>query len=437
MTPQNKLKKTPKRPPRATKRKGGRVHGYRRELIEEIKKMSVLELSELIKALEEEFGVSATAVAAAAPAAAGAGDGAAAEEESSTVDVVLTGAGDKKIQVIKVVRAATGLGLKEAKAVVDEAPKPVKEGLERDEAEKLKARARGGRRQRRAEVGSRPWPATTSTARSPWSPGAARGIGFETARRMHERGASVTLTDLDQEATERAAAQIGDRTLPLAADAADGGRMEEVVEATVERFGGLDVPVANAGVAPPGATMRVVDPDAFERVIEIDLLGVWRTVRPTLPQVVERGGHVVVVSSVMAWVNGVGGSSSRQSPGHRARDRLRDRPRSTSAAPRSPCSTSTRRRPSRPRRGRRADARHGRRRHRRRAHGGGRPGDGRALRRARHPDRQRRRRPARRHDARRRPRRLRARDRDRPARRLAHGAPGAAAGRRARRVRSS
>jgi large subunit ribosomal protein L7/L12 len=109
------------------------------ELIEEIKKMSVLELSELIKALEEEFGVSATAVAAAAPAAAPAGDGAAAaEEESATVDLVLTGAGDKKIQVIKVVRAATGLGLKEAKALVDEAPKPIKEGIDREEADKLK-----------------------------------------------------------------------------------------------------------------------------------------------------------------------------------------------------------------------------------------------------------------------------------------------------------
>ena len=109
--------------------------------IEELKSISVLELSERIKALEEEFGVSATAVAAAAPAAAGApaGDGAAAEEESSTVDVVLTAAGDKKIQVIKVVRAATGLGLKEAKALVDEAPKPIREGIERDEAEKLKS----------------------------------------------------------------------------------------------------------------------------------------------------------------------------------------------------------------------------------------------------------------------------------------------------------
>src|SRR3954465_10758447 len=107
--------------------------------IEELKGISVLELAERIKALEEEFGVSAAAVAAAAPAAGGGGDGAGAEEESSTVDVVLTGAGDKKIQVIKVVRAATGLGLKEAKALVDEAPKPVKEGLEREEADKLKS----------------------------------------------------------------------------------------------------------------------------------------------------------------------------------------------------------------------------------------------------------------------------------------------------------
>src|SRR5436853_7438252 len=109
------------------------------EWIDELKNISVLELSERIKALEEEFGVSATAVAAAAPAAGpAAGDGAAAEEESTTVDVVLTAAGDKKIQVIKVVRAATGLGLKEAKALVDEAPKPIKEGVDREEADKLK-----------------------------------------------------------------------------------------------------------------------------------------------------------------------------------------------------------------------------------------------------------------------------------------------------------
>ncbi|MEA2459292.1 MAG: large subunit ribosomal protein [Thermoleophilaceae bacterium] len=109
------------------------------EWIDELKSITVLELSERIKALEEEFGVSATAVAAAAPAAAGGGDGAPEEEASTTVDVVLTGSGDKKIQVIKVVRAATGLGLKEAKALVDEAPKAIKEGIERDEAEKLKS----------------------------------------------------------------------------------------------------------------------------------------------------------------------------------------------------------------------------------------------------------------------------------------------------------
>jgi large subunit ribosomal protein L7/L12 len=110
------------------------------EWIEELKSISVLELSERIKALEEEFGVSATAVAAAAPAAgAVAGEDWAGAEEASTVDVVLTGAGDKKIQVIKAVRAATGLGLKEAKALVDGAPAPVKEGVDRDEAEKLKS----------------------------------------------------------------------------------------------------------------------------------------------------------------------------------------------------------------------------------------------------------------------------------------------------------
>ena len=109
------------------------------KVLDTLGKMTVLELVELKKAIEEEFGVSATAVAAAAPAAAGAGDGAgAAEEEQTTFDVVLTSPGDKKIQVIKVVRAATGLGLKEAKALVDEAPKPVKEGLDREEGEKLK-----------------------------------------------------------------------------------------------------------------------------------------------------------------------------------------------------------------------------------------------------------------------------------------------------------
>ena len=114
------------------------------EILDAISGMTVLELSDLLSAFEERFNVTAAApvaVAGAAPVAGGAGgDGAApAEEEKDEFDVVLTGAGDKKIQVIKVVRAATGLGLKEAKALVDEAPKPVKEGVARDEADKIKA----------------------------------------------------------------------------------------------------------------------------------------------------------------------------------------------------------------------------------------------------------------------------------------------------------
>jgi large subunit ribosomal protein L7/L12 len=109
------------------------------EWIDELKAISVLELSERIKALEEAFGVSATAVAAPAPAGPAADGGGEEAEEQTAFDVVLQAAGEKKIQVIKVVRAATGLGLKEAKALVDEAPKAVKEGIDRAEADKLKA----------------------------------------------------------------------------------------------------------------------------------------------------------------------------------------------------------------------------------------------------------------------------------------------------------
>ncbi len=109
-------------------------------IIESIEGMSVLELSELVKALEDKFGVVAAApmaFAGAAPAGAGAGD-AGAEAASSTVNVILASAGDKKIQVLKVVRELTGLGLKEAKDLVDAAPKPLKEGVSREEAEKMK-----------------------------------------------------------------------------------------------------------------------------------------------------------------------------------------------------------------------------------------------------------------------------------------------------------
>ncbi len=134
--------------------------------IEELKGISVLELSERIKALEEEFGVSATAVAAAAPAAAGApagdGDGGG-EEEAGTVDVVLTEVGGQKVPVIKVVRAATGLGLKEAKALVDAAPGPIKEGVEREEADKLKADLEEAGRDGRAQIEPRLPPSQTQS----------------------------------------------------------------------------------------------------------------------------------------------------------------------------------------------------------------------------------------------------------------------------------
>lgn len=109
------------------------------EIIEHIKSMTVLELAELVKALEEEFGVSAAAVAAAPAGGGGGGGDAAPAEEKTEFDVVLESAGAKKINVIKVVRAVTGLGLKEAKALVDGAPNPVKEGAAKEEAEKIKA----------------------------------------------------------------------------------------------------------------------------------------------------------------------------------------------------------------------------------------------------------------------------------------------------------
>jgi large subunit ribosomal protein L7/L12 len=112
------------------------------DIVEELNKLSVLELVELKKTLEEEWGVTAAAAApvmVAAPGGAGGADGGA-EEEQTSFDVVLTASGDKKIQVIKVIRELTGLGLKEAKAVADEAPAPVKEGVAKEEAEQMKAK---------------------------------------------------------------------------------------------------------------------------------------------------------------------------------------------------------------------------------------------------------------------------------------------------------
>ncbi len=135
--------------------------------------------------------------------------------------------------------------------------------------------------------------------------GAARGIGFETARQLHEKGASVAVLDLNRENAQRACETIGERTLAIDADVTDSAAMRLAVNEVVERFGGLDIVVANAGIAPPVRPMTKIGAEAFERVIEINLLGVWRTVHAALPQIVERRGHVVVIASIYAFVNGV------------------------------------------------------------------------------------------------------------------------------------
>jgi NAD(P)-dependent dehydrogenase (short-subunit alcohol dehydrogenase family) len=134
--------------------------------------------------------------------------------------------------------------------------------------------------------------------------GAAQGIGLGTAKAMHARGASVALLDLDLAATERAAATVGARAIGLAGDVTDGASLETAVRATVTRFGGIDVSIANAGISPPAATARVYDPGLWEKVIDVNLLGAWRTVRATLPHVLQRRGQIVLISSIYAFTNG-------------------------------------------------------------------------------------------------------------------------------------
>ena len=137
--------------------------------------------------------------------------------------------------------------------------------------------------------------------------GAARGIGFETANALVGRGASVVIVDLEAEAAEAAASQIDDdRAIGIAADVTDRAAMQQAVSRAVERFGGLDVVVANAGIASKGATFRAMSTESFDRVLDVNLMGVVRTVEAALPQIVERKGHVVVIASVYAFVNGLG-----------------------------------------------------------------------------------------------------------------------------------
>lgn len=137
--------------------------------------------------------------------------------------------------------------------------------------------------------------------------GAARGIGFETARQMHLRGASVAVLDLSAEEAREAAERIGPRAIGIDADVTDQNAMFAAVAEVVEKLGRLDVAVANAGIAQKQfATVRAISGEEWERVFEVDLLGVWRTVRAALPQIVERRGQIVVVSSIYAFANGMG-----------------------------------------------------------------------------------------------------------------------------------
>jgi NAD(P)-dependent dehydrogenase (short-subunit alcohol dehydrogenase family) len=137
--------------------------------------------------------------------------------------------------------------------------------------------------------------------------GGARGIGFATARALLARGACVAIVDLHADAVAAAASQLHDtRALGLTGDVTDRGAMQQAVAATVERFGGLDVVVANAGIASRVASFRAMSSESFERVLDVNLMGVFRTVDAALPEIVRRRGHVVVISSIYAFTNGVG-----------------------------------------------------------------------------------------------------------------------------------
>ncbi|MET8876025.1 short-chain dehydrogenase/reductase [Nocardia sp. NPDC004604] len=138
--------------------------------------------------------------------------------------------------------------------------------------------------------------------------GAGRGIGGELARILHRRGATVAMLDLDETEVRTAATRLGSRALALRADVADRDGMVAAIATVRERFGRIDVVVANAGIAPTPATLRTMDPADFDRVIGVNLTGVFNAVRPALDDIVATSGHVVVVSSCAAFAPGMGGS---------------------------------------------------------------------------------------------------------------------------------
>lgn len=135
--------------------------------------------------------------------------------------------------------------------------------------------------------------------------GAARGLGAEIARQAHARGARVALVGRRLPALEELAAELGDEAAAFQADVTDAAALQAAADGAVAAFGGIDVVVANAGIAPPSHTVGTIDPDAFEHTVEVDLLGQWRTVRAVLPAIQDSRGHLALVGSIYAFFNGV------------------------------------------------------------------------------------------------------------------------------------
>lgn len=138
--------------------------------------------------------------------------------------------------------------------------------------------------------------------------GAGQGIGRELVGILYRRGALIAAVDIDEAAARKAADDLGSRAHGIGADVTDRSRMDQVIGEVVDRFGRLDIVVANAGVSPTPATLRTMEPDDFDRVLNINLTGVFNTVHPALDEIVRTGGHVVVVSSCAAFAPGMGGS---------------------------------------------------------------------------------------------------------------------------------
>lgn len=135
--------------------------------------------------------------------------------------------------------------------------------------------------------------------------GAARGLGAETARRAHARGAKVALVGRRLAPLQQLADELGTGAAAFEADVTSAERLQRAADDAVATFGGIDIVIANAGIAPPSHTVATIAPDNFEHTVDVDLLGQWRTVRATLPAVIERRGHVLLVGSIFAFFNGV------------------------------------------------------------------------------------------------------------------------------------